>query len=271
MLSRKVVDHYTRGDLFEVILRGLAQAGLDPDNLTPRDLAPVDEFHVGGRRATVAFAEQLRPPAGCRLLDVGCGIGGGSRFFAEEYGCHVTGVDLTPEFIEVAGKLAEKVGLADRVSYQHADATQLPFEDQSFDGAYMLHVGMNIPDKAAVLAEMRRVVRRDGVVGIYDILAGPRGDPVFPAPWATDAGASFLVSPQEMRELLTAAGFRIQTETDRTAFGIEFFHEMARTNQDGPPPFGMHLLFGSSAPIKIANMVRNVEEQRVAPWTFICR
>ncbi|MHC4077982.1 MAG: class I SAM-dependent methyltransferase [Planctomycetota bacterium] len=270
-LNRKVAHHYARGDLLEVLLQGLAKAGLDTDRLSPRDLAPVDEFHIGGRRATVAFAEQLRPAESSRLLDVGCGIGGASRFFAEEYGCHVTGVDLTPEFVAVAGALAAKVGLADRVRYREADATQLPFADHSFDGAYMMHVGMNIPDKAAVFAEMRRVVKPGGVVGVYDILAGSGGEPLYPAPWATAADASFLVSPADMRELLTTAGFTIQSETDRTAFGIEFFQEMARTNQNGPPPFGMHLLFGDSARVKVTNMVRNVEEQRVAPWAFICR
>ncbi len=270
-LNERVTDHYARGDLLKAILQGLVKAGLDPDNLSPQDLAPVDEFHIGGRRATVAFAEQLRPTEGSRLLDVGCGIGGASRFFAEEHGCHVTGVDLTPEFVEVAGQLAGRVGLADQVSYRHADATQLPFEDQSFDGAYMMHVGMNIPDKAAVFAELRRVVKPRGVIGIYDILAGSGGEPLFPVPWATDADASFLVSPTRMRELLTEAGFTIQSETDRTAFGIEFFQEMARTNQDGPPPLGLHLVLGDSAKVKVANMVRNVEERRVAPWAFICR
>ncbi len=175
------------------------------------------------------------------------------------------------EFVDVAGLLAKKVGLAERVHYRQADATQLPFEDNSFDGAYMMHVGMNIPDKAAVFAEMRRVVKPGGVVGIYDILAGEGGEPLFPAPWATDPDASFLVTPAQLRELLNAAGFIIQSETDRTAFGIEFFREMVRTNQDDPPPFGIHLLFGDSAGTKVANMVRNVEERRVAPWAFICR
>ena len=183
----------------------------------------------------------------------------------------MTGVDLTPEFVDVAGLLAARVGLADSVSYRQADATRLPFEDASFDGAYMMHVGMNIPDKAAVFAEMRRVVRPGGVVGIYDVLSGPGGEPVFPAPWATDPDASFLVSPDHMVELLTAAGFTIQSQTDRTDFGVEFFREMVRSNQDGPAPFGMHLLFGDDARLKVTNMVRNVEERQVAPWAFICR
>ena len=49
-------------------------------------------------------------------------------------------------------------------------------DDGVFDGAYCLHVGMNIEDKAALCAEIARVLRPDAVLGIYDILAGPRGD-----------------------------------------------------------------------------------------------
>ena len=93
-LNQRITDHYARGGLFPIILQGLVAAGFDPDNLSPSDLAPVDEFHIGGRRATVAFAEQLAPAADSRLLDVGCGLGGATRFFAEKCQCHVTGVDL---------------------------------------------------------------------------------------------------------------------------------------------------------------------------------
>ena len=46
------------------------------------DLAPVDEFHIGGRQATIDFAEQLHIEPGKRLLDIGCGLGGASRYFA---------------------------------------------------------------------------------------------------------------------------------------------------------------------------------------------
>ena len=67
------------------------------------------------------------------MLDVGCGIGGPSRYLASTFGCRVTGLDLTPEFIALAGMLAQRTRLADKVSYRHGDALDMPFPDASFD------------------------------------------------------------------------------------------------------------------------------------------
>ena len=93
------------------------------------------------------------------LLDIGCGIGGPSRFFATERNCRVTGIDLTEDYVRTAEALAQRVGLADRVSYRQASALALPFEAGPFDGAYMMHVGMNIEDKPALFTEVRRVLK----------------------------------------------------------------------------------------------------------------
>src|SRR5437763_4250401 len=89
-----VETHYTRQDLGQVILAALKAAGKDIDHLTPNDLAPVDEFHGGQRPATVRLAELVGLTGSERVLDVGSGIGGPSRFLASRYGCQVEGVDL---------------------------------------------------------------------------------------------------------------------------------------------------------------------------------
>jgi 2-polyprenyl-3-methyl-5-hydroxy-6-metoxy-1,4-benzoquinol methylase len=92
-----VVEHYTKQDLGEAILAGLKKAGKDPDNLKQEDLAPVDEFHIRGRAATVELGKQLNLDASKHVLDVGCGVGGASRYLASVYSCQVTGFDLTEE------------------------------------------------------------------------------------------------------------------------------------------------------------------------------
>src|SRR5450756_2506846 len=96
-IEQAVARHYAHGSLEAAILNALAAAGKDVNRLTPKDLAPVDEFHVGGRQATIAFAAQFGPRPGMRLLDVGCGLGGAARYFAHEHGCQVTGIDLSGE------------------------------------------------------------------------------------------------------------------------------------------------------------------------------
>src|SRR5476649_2256272 len=169
-LEQAVARHYAHGSLEEMILNALAAAVKDVNRLTPKDLAPVDEFHVGGRQATIAFAEVFDPRPGMRLLDVGSGLGGAARYFADAHGCRVTGIDLSGEYVGVANALAARVGLGKRVSCEQGSALALSFAPESFDGAYMLHVGMNIDDKAKLFAEVRRVLVPSGLFGIYDVM-----------------------------------------------------------------------------------------------------
>jgi ubiquinone/menaquinone biosynthesis C-methylase UbiE len=154
-----VAAHYARDGLEAAILAGLRAAGLDPDRLAPADLAPVDEFHIGGREATEALAEQLDLRPGQALLDIGSGLGGASRHFAQAHGCRAWGIDLTADFVAVATSLAGRVGLADQVRYIEGSALALPFPAGTFDAATLLHVGMNIADKPALFAEARRVLK----------------------------------------------------------------------------------------------------------------
>src|SRR5437899_11989095 len=103
--ERAVAGHYGKSGLEEKILAALVRAGIDVNNMTSADLAPVDEFHVGGIDSTKELAAQMELRKGMGLLDVGCGIGGPARYFAEESGCKVTGIDLTEEFVQVATAL----------------------------------------------------------------------------------------------------------------------------------------------------------------------
>ena len=100
-IEQQVANYYTHGKLEDKIIGLLRSAGKNLEQLRTDDLAAIDEFHLGGREASQALTDfmQLRP--GMHLLDVGCGIGGPARYFAER-GCQVTGVDLTEEFVRVA-------------------------------------------------------------------------------------------------------------------------------------------------------------------------
>ena len=104
--------NYDRPDLGATILAALKQAGKDVEHLTPDDLAAVDEFHTGQRGATIRLAELLHLRGSERVVDVGCGIGGPSRFLAKQYGCRVSGLDLTSGFVRVADMLAHLTGLS---------------------------------------------------------------------------------------------------------------------------------------------------------------
>lgn len=270
--EQAVAQHYTHGALERAVLDALRAAGKDPDRLEPDDLAPVDEFHIGGRQATIDLASQLGVTPGMHVLDVGAGLGGASRYFAHVLGCTVTGIDLTEEFVQVARALSARTGLAGRISYHHGSALALPFPPAAFDGAYMLHVGMNIADKGALFAQVRRVLKPRGFFGVYDVMREADGPLAYPMPWATTAETSFVEPSATYVRLLRAAGFEVVAQRSRREVALAFFRELrARIAQSGAPPLGLHIVMGPTTPQKIANMVSALETGLIAPTEIICQ
>ncbi len=259
-----VQSHYTVTDLGQLILETLAKAGRDPSRLTPEDLAPIDEFHIRGRAATLDLARAAKISPATKVLDVGSGLGGPARALASEYGCHVTGIDLTDEYCRVAHMLSGLLGLSHLLHFQQGDALNLPFEAASFDTVWTEHVAMNIPDKAGLYREMFRVLKPGGTLAIYDILAGPVAPVHFPVPWARTSQTSFLISPEELRTHLKAAGFEVTDWVDSTETGKAWFVALAeRIQKFGLPPLSFALLMGQDFSAMAQNQRRNLEEGRI--------
>jgi ubiquinone/menaquinone biosynthesis C-methylase UbiE len=267
-----ITAHYTHGSLERSIQAGLAAlAGVD-DRERIDQLAAVDEFHIGGREATAEIATQLELHADLHVLDIGCGIGGTARFFASRYGCRVTGVDLTPEYVEVGNRLNRLVGLTESIELRVGSALNLPFGRESFDRATMLHVGMNIADTRKLCAEAGRVLRPGAILALYDVMQMRDAPLAFPVPWAQTAATSFVHAPDEYRDALQAAGFEVSAERNRHEFAIAFFRRMtARRAEAGVPPLGLHIMMGRDAETKLANMIENVERGFIAPIEMIAR
>ncbi len=262
--AQDVERHYGRGGLIDRILAALQAAGKDIDHLAPDDLSAVDEFHSRRRLATEELAAMLAPSAGERLLDVGSGLGGPSRYLAGVHGCQVSGVDLTTEFVEAATELARRTGLAGNVDFRQGSALALPFADASFDLAWSQNVVMNIQDRPRMYAELHRVLKPSGRLAIQDITLGPAGDPHYPVPWANEPSISFLRTQAETRALLQAAGFTVLAWEDKTAAAIaEAEAERARmaANPAPRPALGLHLVIADMG-AKMANSLRNQKEGR---------
>jgi MPBQ/MSBQ methyltransferase len=264
LVNEAIQTHYGRPDVGSVILAALEKAGKDLDCLTPEDLAPVDQFHIRGRAATLELAHAAGLDANKHVLDVGSGIGGTSRCLAMEFGCRVTGIDLTDEYCRAAEMLSSKVGLADLVDYRQGDATNLPFDDGVFDVVWTEHVAMNIPDKPRLYEEMHRVLKAGGTLAIYDVLAGPSGTVLFPVPWARTPDTSFLVQPNELRRFLEDTGFTISEWSDTTEAAHAWFMSLAeKIRKEGFPPLGFHLLLGADFREMAQNQGRNLQERRI--------
>ena len=269
MAANPVEDHYTSRDLGAVILAALQGMGKDIEHLTPDDLAPVDEFHGGQRPATIRLAELLGLTGAERVLDVGSGLGGPSRFLAWRYGVRVSGVDLTAEFVRVADMLTRRTGLVGKVDYRQGDALDQPFGEASFDAVWSQNAAMNIPDRDRLYGEMRRVLKPGGQLALQEVAAGPGGDPHFPVQWAREPHISFLFSAGVIRAKLEAAGFRVVTWQDTTAEALELAARRSRNAATAPPPLGTHLILGDNWQAMFRNSARNLEERRTELFNAI--
>ena len=268
-----VSDHYTHGSLLAAIESAITQMGKTLDSISIDDLAPVDEFHIGGRLATDNLLSQCNFTEQHHLLDVGCGLGGASRYVATKHNSRVTGIDLTQEFIETGNTLCSWVGLEKSVNLQQGSALDMPFEDDGFDGGYMLHVGMNIDDKEGLFKEIYRVLRKGATFAVYDVMRQDEGELIYPVPWAAEVSTSSLSNPEQYKQALTKAGFDVCVECNRREFALDFFKQLREKLQasGGPPPLGLHTLMQESTAIKLKNMVDNITAGLIAPVEIIAR
>ncbi len=193
MVGNPVEDHYTSHDLGAVILSALQKMGKDIEHLTPDDLASVDEFHGGQRPATIRLAELLGLTGTERVLDVGSGLGGPSRFLAWRYGVRVSGVDLTAEFVRIAQMLTRRTGLEGLVDYRQGNALDLPFAEASFDAVWSQNAAMNIADRDRLYGEMRRVLKPGRTARSAGGRRGSRRRPAFSGAVGARAGDQFSV------------------------------------------------------------------------------
>jgi len=259
------------GRLLAAISSALDMVGVGRAGLRPADLAAVDEFHIRGRRATLEIIEALDLTADFHVLDLGSGLGGPARTLAEVTGCTVTGVDLTPEFCQVATALSEWTGLSRRTRFHVGDATATGLPDESVDAVMTVHVAMNIPDKHGLYAEAFRVLRPGGRFVVYDVLQGEGGEVHYPVPWAADTSTSFPATLADMRQLLPSAGFDVLSEVDSSDESLSWFQHMrAKIQREGPPPVTFATFLGDSFAQMTANQVANLAEGRIRTVMFVC-
>lgn len=266
-----VSQHYGgAGGILSTITAAYDSAGIDPRNLHTADLAPLDEFHIRGRAATLEIVDALDVGPESRVLDLGSGIGGPARALAEATGCTVTGIDLTPEFVDVATALSEWTGLSG-TRFVVGDATATGVPDASMDAVLTVHVAMNIPDKSALCAEAYRVLRPGGRFVAYDVLQGEAGDVRYPVPWAPDASISFLATREQTRDTLSRAGFLIRDEVDSTEQSLAWFASIrAAHGQRGPAPITFAAFLGDTFPQMATNQVTNLAERRIRTVMYTC-
>lgn len=265
--AEAVSAHYTAGNLGKKILEGLRALGKDPDALQVDDLTQIDQFHWNGAEATRALMGRAGLEPGMRVLDVSGGLGGAARLLAHEAGCTVTVLDLSEEFCRVGAMLTARVGLADRVTFQHGSALDMPFPDGAFDRVWLQHASMNIAAKERLFREVSRVLRPGGWLAMHEMMAGLVQPIHFPVPWAPDASISSLSSSTEIRALLTETGLREVVWVDEREAALAGMEQAAAAapGQGGrpEPPLGVQLVIGPRIVEMLRNTGRNFREDRL--------
>jgi sarcosine/dimethylglycine N-methyltransferase len=262
-MNDTVREHYSPAGLTE---RLKAVLGPETQPLTPQQLGALDQFHTRGLAATADLARLVGITADMSVLDIGSGIGGPARFLAATYGCHVTGVDLSDSFVEAARYLTSRTGQSDLISFQAANALDLPFGDGTFDVVLLQHVAMNIADRASLYREIRRVLKSGGRFATFDVVLNS-ADPHYPVPWARTAQTSFLLTADATLEAVERADFRKLVSQDDTQAAKEFFSHLRAS---GPPPMpNLGVVMGPDFPQLTGNLGRNLMEGRLGVLTAV--
>ncbi|WP_299767645.1 class I SAM-dependent methyltransferase [uncultured Dokdonia sp.] len=258
-LNKSIENHYLKAGLYEDIINRLIKQNIALDNVKRSDISGTDEFHVRGAVVSKELANSIKIN-GLDVLDVGCGLGGPCRMLADEYKCQTTGIDLSNEYIRTATKLSELVNLKDKTTFIQGNATELPFEDKTFDVVWTQHVQMNIPNKKKFYSEINRVLKTDGYFLFYEILRKENGTINYPMPWASVSNHSFLFKAEEMDKYLIELGLTRELSTDQTQAGIIFFETLvAKLKEFGPPKMGLNVLMGDTTKTKLMNLLTHLK------------
>ncbi|XP_018590166.2 phosphoethanolamine methyltransferase [Scleropages formosus] len=183
---------------------------------------------TGGLSTTKEFVDLLNLSSGQKVLDVGCGIGGGDFYMARNYGIEVLGMDLSSNMVEIAMERAIKEKLP-LVQFEVGDATKRMFAEESFDVIYSRDTILHISDKLNLFRRFHSWLKPGGKVLISDYCCGEM-------PWSPEfqeyvkQRGYTLLTPDQYGQVLEKAGFvRVRVE-DRTAqFSQVLKTELERT------------------------------------------
>jgi SAM-dependent methyltransferase len=257
---------YGMSDLGTKILNALKDEGIDTKKQIQENLASIEDLHIRGRSATMELIQEAGLNENTNVLDVGCGIGGPARAIVTEFGCNVTGLDLCKEFCDAAEMINNLLGLDKKIEIRQGNALDMPFDDESFDFVMVQHVLMNIKNKDELLSQIHRVLHPQGRLALYEICAGLVNSIYFPVMWANDLSISFLVTPNEFRQLIKNNGFKELSWKDNTAKVLEGYQtrksKQSSNRPQKPQPINYNLVF-KNLKEKGRNTIRNFEEGRI--------
>jgi ubiquinone/menaquinone biosynthesis C-methylase UbiE len=161
---------------------------------------------------------------GCEVLDIGCGLGAIDELLITQYGASsVVGIDVDPTLLEGLLARVERAGLTGRIRGVKVEPGRLPFADACFDVVFSKDSLVQIPEKAALFAEILRVLRPGGRFIASDWLRGGSGaySPEMIEYFRLEGIAYNMVTLEESAAALRNAGFVEVNIRDRHAWYLE--------------------------------------------------
>lgn len=197
-------------------------AGIDIIELMYED----DYLSIGGNESTRSLAQAAGIREDCRVLDVGCGLGGPAMFLAEHYGCHVTGLDLVDINITAAQTRAARRGLQASTDFIVGDAVKLPFEDESFNVVWGLDAWCHVDDKAALITQCARVLEKGGTLAFTDWLVIGEMNAQQKAAVLEASASPEMTTPQTYRDLLAESNLKVVEQVDLSSTFITQYQQV---------------------------------------------
>jgi SAM-dependent methyltransferase len=266
-LTKELIDHYgaTYSNFETDLYRDIREATFG------EDIGQTGWLSTEEQDQFISWLE-LSPES--RVLDIACGSGGPTLRLARRARCKVVGLDLHEDGVAAAESQARHEGLTDRASFQQHDAAQqLPFAEASFDAVICIDAINHLPDRAAVLAEWKRVLKPDGRLLFTDpiVVTGP----LTASEIATRSSIGFfLFVPKGTDEnLLEDAGLDLLISDDRTQNMAELagrWHAARSAKSEALMEVeGEETFTGQQAFFRVAEVI--ARERRLSRFAFVAR
>ncbi|MBV0934653.1 class I SAM-dependent methyltransferase [Marinobacterium weihaiense] len=234
-----------------------------PQGASLYQLAPLDQLHIGGIKASERLLRHLDPERHRQVLDIGSGAGGLMRQAALA-GINMIGLDITHDLNRLNQGLNGCLEQPVTTPVLTSDAHHLPFADNSIDLILFQHSLLNMPDDVQVLQECRRVLKRDGQLLLHEVVEGEHpGAMRFPVPWADDAKHSHLLSQSALAARLQAAGFGAIEMDDWSNEALTWRRrqlEKEQADSSAPAPLSPALILGNRFKAMGQNVAINLEK-----------
>lgn len=237
-------------------------------------LAPLDQLHIGGLRASERLLRHLDPARHRQVLDIGSGAGGLMRQAARA-GIRMIGLDITHALNRLNRGLNRCLPTPVDTPILTADAHRLPFADGSIDLVLFQHSFLNMPDDRQVLRECRRVLSAGGELLMHEVVLGPQADRLrFPVPWAEDAAHSHLLTEPQLRACLQQAGFHALHLEDWSEEALHWRQRQLDKERSGAPvraPLSPALILGSRFRTMGENLAYNLASRAIRVVEVVAR